>query len=233
MAGRAIDRRGIQSIMEGVDLYRTPYISVWEGRVLKFSCTDNDMDSSADVLRNNLEAMLQSGTDALYTIRFHAKPDKDGYITDKTSATGSFNFKVSDQPAMLAGIGMAGIGGMDMRRAAPIPDERINAMESRLSAIEDSLDEAEEPQDNGMGAIGALLNNPIVQQLAGVLLGGRAAAPAGIAGIPNEQDEKINRAIPILKRHAPALGDNLMSLAKLAEADPSKFNGLLSMLSML
>jgi hypothetical protein len=54
--------------------------------------------------------------------------------------------------------------------------------------------------------------------------------PMGIAGIPEEQDEKIIGAIAILKQHDANLGDDLMKLADMAQNNNGQFNFLISML---
>jgi hypothetical protein len=51
-----------------------------------------------------------------------------------------------------------------------------------------------------------------------------------LAGIPEEQDEKILLAINILKQHDECLGDDLIKLSEMAVTNNGQFNFLLSML---
>jgi len=51
---------------------------------------------------------------------------------------------------------------------------------------------------------------------------------SGIAGI--EENNKLNQALDILRKHDPNLDDDLMILANMAENSPLQFKMLLNML---
>jgi hypothetical protein len=55
---------------------------------------------------------------------------------------------------------------------------------------------------------------------------------SGLNGV-NMQDEKIQQAVQILKKHDPEIGDTLLKLAQLAENNPDYFKNLLMMLKQM
>lgn len=115
--------------------------------------------------------------------------------------------------------------------------QKLNGIESRINAIEEEDIEEEEEKPAGItGIIDTLLQNEQIQiAMVGAvtsLLGKFMPQnkPMAIAGIPEEQDEKIIGAIAILKQHDANLGDDLMKLADMAENNNGQFNFLISML---
>jgi len=116
--------------------------------------------------------------------------------------------------------------------------QKLNGIESRINAIEEDDEEIlEEEKPNGInGIIDTLLQNEQIQiAMVGAvtsLLGKFMPQnkPMTLAGIPEEQDEKIIGAIAILKQHDANLGDDLMKLADMAENNNGQFNFLISML---
>lgn len=115
--------------------------------------------------------------------------------------------------------------------------QKLNGIESRINAIEDEDIEDEEEKPAGItGIIDTLLQNEQIQ----IAMVGAVTSflgkfmpqnkPMALAGIPEEQDEKIIGAIAILKQHDANLGDDLMKLADMAENNNGQFNFLISML---
>ena len=247
MAGFNIDRRGIESIMQGFELFSkgAKNFSVWQNKNLKFQSEIED----SELFQNNIEALKQAGSDSLFMVRFHKAADKDGYVTDKTPYISSFNFKVTDETKQ-----MGTIGGNEAAYGNPILGklEQIlqnqNAIESRLNALEQEPDEDDEEERKPTGIMGmietiaateqgqAMITNMIGAVMNKFLPIGNnkpiLKQTAGIAGIPSETDneEKILVAIERLKQHDEQLADDLDKLATLAETNTATFTMLLGML---
>lgn len=113
--------------------------------------------------------------------------------------------------------------------------EVLTAMQSKIAALEaaqmddEEADEAE-PQD----AIGSLLQNPQIQQMAINLLAGifqpkQTGQPAAVAGIPDEN--RLNDAVALLAKNDPDIVAHLEKLAALSEKNPGLFSTLIGMLN--
>lgn len=247
MAGFNIDRRGIDSIMQGFELFSkgAKNFSVWQGKNLKFQSEIED----SELFHNNIEALRQAGSDSLFMIRFHKSADKDGFVTDKTPYISSFNFKVTDETKQ-----MGTIGGNEAAYGNPIIGklEQIlqnqNAIESRLNALEEPGEEDEDFEEaKPKGFLGLIENFAATepgQQMISNMIGAMInkfmplqnqplmKQTTGIAGIPGETDneEKILVAIERLQQHDEQLADDLEKLATLAETNTATFTMLLGML---
>lgn len=111
---------------------------------------------------------------------------------------------------------------------------RLAAIEERLSAEPETDDD--EPADTG-GIVGALMQNPaimsmfqnMIMKVAEKVIPGGAGAPVALAGVDDNVD-KLETALRILKAADPQLEDDLLRLAQLAQQDPAQFNFLLKML---
>jgi len=108
--------------------------------------------------------------------------------------------------------------------------EQLNELTSRLNA-EDEEDE-DEKQKGLMGLIDHQIYGPLIATAISGIVNKfmPAPAPTALAGIPNEQDEKIMQAIEILKNYDTTLGDHLLKLADIAQNNNAQFNMLLKML---
>ena len=112
--------------------------------------------------------------------------------------------------------------------------EVLTAMQSKIAALEatqlDDEEEEAEPQD----AIGSLLQNPQIQQMAINLLAGifqpkQTGQPAAVAGIPDEN--RLNDAVALLAKNDPDIVAHLEKLAALSEKNPGLFSTLIGMLN--
>jgi hypothetical protein len=118
---------------------------------------------------------------------------------------------------------------------------------SELRALRMRVDEmeSEEPEEKPAGILGALLNNEaamntLVSSVAGIaaaFMNKLAIKPINnttmpINGIDHEptEQQKINKAIEVLSKNDPNLGDHLLILAKMSIDNPSQFTWLLGML---
>ena len=214
-----------------------PFFSVWLGNNLSFQFRGEDMNEARDTLERNLIAAEQQRNSNKYTLKVHKDLNADGFIDGKTPVFCSTTFKVYDksteqqyQPANVSPYQSAIL-------------EKLNGIESRLAIQEarleaDDLDEEDEQnniQSNSGDALAGLLSNPMVKDiliaLGTRLLGGNSVKqPTALAGVPTEQQQKIDAAIQILSEKNPYLGDDLLKLADIAVNQPGQFDFLLSML---
>jgi hypothetical protein len=122
----------------------------------------------------------------------------------------------------------------DMRQQ--LADMRTLLMQRELQDNEETEEEIEEQmQPNNI--VGALVSNPAIQSAiaAGVvnMFGSflNNGQPKAVAGIPSDDDnERIDNAIEILKQHDPKLPEHLEKLAVMAETNTPQFLGLLNFL---
>lgn len=235
MANKA-DFVGIENIMQWYETNADlPYYSVWQGKLLKFGYNEEDKDKGAVLLNDNLAAYQQGGHNEVLTLKLHPKKEKSGFITDKTPISASANFRVNELQTM---------GNIypyfPQQQSKPNDDlilQKLQSIESRLSDIEEEdIEEEEQPQSVGAIFNNLLQNEQIQQAMAGLISGiaMKFLQPKNVvtqlAGIPEEQDEKIATAIDILKKHDSNLGDDLLKLSTIAENDPAQFNFLITML---
>lgn len=227
-----------------------PYYSLWNGRQIVFSWSDDDISQGKDVLETNLRAFEEQGITDLFVLKLHPSTDKGGFITDKSPVVASLNFRPASQynPAQMAGQEMHFPRNPGMQRLA---DEIKELREAR------EYQEPAQSDDPGiLGAINKILSTPGVAEAVTPLIAGlsgfllksmgmpvpdparsetqiRSESPLSngvLSGISPDQDDKINQALDILEPLAPELGDDLLRLAALAQKDPAQFKMLLSML---
>lgn len=211
-----------------------PYFSVWRGRDILFSNNENDFEVAKKKLYDNIVAGEQNDVTEELQLRLHNAPAK-GYIDNSSKYHSSIYFTPTEyeklQPAPM-------YYKNDNHTNNAIL-EKLNGIESRIAAIEmdEEFEEVEEKPTGINGIIQTLLNNEQIQM---AMIGAATHLLSkfmpsqktvnGIAGIPEEQDEKIMGAIAVLKQHDPLLGDDLLKLAEMAENNNNQFNFLLSML---
>lgn len=239
--GINIERRGIDSVIQGFQLYGVPNFSVWLTKELKFAYTGNNMEEALSLLQQNLETIAQSGTVAVYTLRAHPGVDRDGFISNNTRYIGSFNFQMrsTDVPTTQ--------GGREEYRREKSYNDRL--MEERLERIEQALAnlgtgaaaQGEPLEDDivirRIDAIGSL---PGVQEALPVLINGimdkflgtgnGAHNMAGMAGVPAELEDQVATAVQMLIEKVPGSAEALIKLGKMAEVNPKKVAGYVNLL---
>lgn len=111
-----------------------------------------------------------------------------------------------------------------------------NAILSRLEAIEQKIsndDQGEEIEEKPQGLAG-IVNNPefqsMIVQYIGAIVDRVLPIKKQAVAINGFDDNKLDQAIEILKKHDPQLEDDLLILANMAETNPGQFKFLLSML---
>lgn len=118
-------------------------------------------------------------------------------------------------------------------------DREISNLRSEIAALkmqlagEDMEDDQEEPEDENI--LSGILKNPEIQKnlvmgLMSLFNGNTGAKVTNLAGIPEDQEDKIYAAIEVLKEADPNLADSLTKLANIAVNNPTQFKMLLSML---
>lgn len=235
MANKALGI-GVNSVLHWFDTNaELPYYSVWQGKNLLFQNSVEDMEIATQKLSDNISAAEQNGYNEVMILKLHPKKEKSGYVTDKTETIASFTFR----PAELSSY-------MPVHQAYNQPNnailEKLNGIESRIAAIETDEDENESVEEKPKGILGMvenlLQNEQIQMAMAGIVTNfiGKILTPKdstkqmSLAGIPEEQDEKILLAVNILKQHDEFLGDDLIKLSEMAVTNNGQFNFLISML---
>ena len=208
-----------------------PYFSVWDTKkTILFQNSADDMDVAVQKLSENITAAEQNGYNDVLILKLHPKKEKSGYVTDKSETIASFTFRPVELPQYQP------YQPYQQNNSSNAILEKLTGIESRLNAIEEE-EEVEQPKGIA-GYVETLLQNEQIQSaMAGIVTNflGKILAPKmsnqmALAGIPEEQDEKILLAVNILKQHDECLGDDLIKLSEMAVTNNGQFNFLLSML---
>jgi hypothetical protein len=227
---------GIDKAVKAYEDNNIPSWALFCGKQLLIKYSGDDIGEGANILSQYLE-MIES-SNATYTLKiFEADGNTPVKIKENTPADGSFNFKLVEEEVYQDRSNKR--GGIN------------NALQSRLSAIEQKLDEAdeddEEKPDGIMGKIGDIFINepekiPVYLNAFQALISFLTGKPTqgtplpAISGIPGEADGeqlKIEQAIILLKEHDKKLGDHLLKLAQMAETDKASFSMLVNMINKM
>lgn len=178
---------------------------------------DEDKEEGAEKLENALND-IDNNNSEIYAI-----------IVNNGKNTASRIFKVNSEVTRH-------ISGINQTATDPAllallnkQQEQLNELTSRFNA------EDEDDSDDKSGMMG-LINHELYGPMIATVISGivtrlmPATAPTALAGVPTEQDEKINQAITILKNYDNSLGDHLLKLADIAQNNNAQFNMLLKML---
>ena len=226
---------GTSGVMDWFDRNATsPYYSVCEiisptKKELLFSCNEDSVDNARRILEENISAFEQNGVNTLYALILHPKKDKTGYITMNTPSHAMLKFRPAEleQPVYGVGAYTGGGGGSNSYAMEKIMD-KLNMLESRLSATEELEEIDEAPQS----PINAMLSNPQVQEalISGLLgmVGGflqNGKPMSGVAGIGNVTDEAVTILDSLIKK-----GVSVEHLRKLDAMSNTKLQSLLIML---
>lgn len=228
--GASIERRGVESVLQGYALVEATMYSVWAAKELKFTYTGTDDEEALRLLNENLQAIEHSGSVQIYTIRFHTETDSNGYISNKTNYVGSFNFKMTEREGYRAGVGSDVVpysGGYG--NAAIL--QKLEQMQSEIVALKQQQrdDEEDYEEPSVWDRVGAVANNlldqPFVQNIIMNIFG--AKKEPSIAGVPGNatptDQDKINYAIQVLYKQDPDFANNILKLASLAIDNPAKY----------
>lgn len=237
---------GADGVLDWFDtVVKTPYFSVWNGRQICYSWSENDPDKGRDMLETNLRVFENNKVGDPFTLKLHPGLDKNDLITDKSPVYASLNFRVFDQYTLPAGF----IAGNNLNFEN---NPKLQALSDKVDALAGIMErEPIEPAQTGLIAnINKVLAipgmaeqlSPLISGLTNMILKGlNIPIPenkpintnyAGINGLSDDQETKIDQALEILEKIDPFLGDSLLKLASIAQKDPGKFKSLLSMLDM-
>lgn len=229
MASSSIQFKGVEKVLEAYDNRQVAAWSLFQGKQMIFKHEGSDMQEAAENLQQCLN-MLDSSTNAIYTLKIYEDADK---IKSNTPDDGSFNFRLnmeSQEP---------GLGAISRANNNNEILSKLNALEERLNQQEEEEGEEDDSPLNNL--ISGIMGNPALQpvvtqlltNLAANLLSKKVSAPApvaAVAGIATDPEQRLAQALQILKSKDPNLADNLYKLASIAEKQPEQFAMLLSML---
>lgn len=216
---------GTDAVLLAAENRNVPNWAIFQGKQFLFKYEEGNMDESLQYLLSILQSLQISS--ATYTICFY---EDDVKIKQNTPHDGSFNFKTISE-------GEREAKNQSYQNNSAAILQKLDAIETRLSLIEEEDEEEDEEEPGGLnGIVAGLLNEPDkLMQLINVgksLLGiGSPQRPAAVAGVPgNDEDEKINRAIESLKQSDPDFSIHIEKLAAIAKEQPKFFNQLIKML---
>ena len=197
-------------------IFRKAYVKKDEYTFDKYE--DDDKEEGALKLENALNDIDNSNNEIYAILVYNGK------------STASRLFKISGEVTKhISGINQ---GHTDPALLALLnkQQEQLNELTSRFNA-EDEEDEPEQEH-----AILGLMKHEVYGPIIATAISGivskfmPAPAPTALAGVPDEQEQKILQAIAILKNYDNSLGDHLLKLADIAQNNNAQFNMLLKML---
>jgi hypothetical protein len=236
----AVQFFGIDQVMKAAENLNCSAWGIFVGRNLFSKYEGTEMSESLAMLQQNLEMLSESGTTAIYTLKFFETQKGVTKINEKSVCDGgSFNFKLIEpqerEMMLLRNSSQYGvISGLE---------KKIEALQAQLAAQAEEVDEEEEePETIGSFLIG-LLKRP--DELAQIITIGRAllglptqpipqvATVNSIGSVPVDGTNKLDRlaaAIDILEKADPQLVEHLEKLAAMSQENPAQFNMLIGML---
>ncbi len=206
--------------------------SIWQGKQFMFKYDGNTVEEGQAQLIEILGVLAES-SNAIYTLKVYE--DFNGKkIKENTPCDGSFNFKLNAENQLITNSQYTRLGNTNQLLT------EVAAMREELRLLREEREEGEEDEtESALGKIGALINNPVVMQLAQMIFGAKAGAPSQLAissgsigNVPN-QDEEIKKAIEVLKSKDARIAEHLTKLATIATTQPASFDFLLKSLDSL
>lgn len=246
--------RGIDQVVRAYQSAEIPAWSLWGGKdQLLFSYSGDDMQEGENLLRQALEMLREGGSTAHLVLKVYSdlpekKDGKPGKIKSNTPWDNSFGFSLFgwDEESPIGQARTQGYRNLE---------DRIDKMQQLITNFIEREPEEEEEKPRGfMGMIGGILEkNPqlqemivmgIAQKVKGFFNNDKTpvAAMAGIddqkpqqAGtawdsLAEDQRQKLQKAMEMLMRVDPQIGDHLLGLANIAVNQPSKYQMALKFL---
>jgi hypothetical protein len=200
---------GRENIMSAFETVRNgnPYYSVWYGRDIIFQFPESDMQKGATLLDQLLQAAENQDNTDILTIKFHPKPDKNSFITDKTPVIGTMPVRVVE----FGTENDASVGGLDNRGMMATPvyhmmknitdllneSKQSNIMlEQRLLKLETEPEALLEPEKDLFDKISGIIEKPGMMDLIGKVI---AMLPLGLPQQPNMMVSGVNETNDNLK----------------------------------
>lgn len=246
--GSSIERKGVNDVMQGFDLAAENgymYYMLFQGSTPKMTYEDDDMAGNGRaMLEDILNACLQNGTKAVYSLRFYKSLPKSGTLDTSTPYGHSFNFIINDgstYPMMNGAIAGTGYAPGPSQVSKEVL-ELLQRMDARLAKLEaeevgveeDDLSKAERILEipavqNIVQGISGFLSNWMMRSAAGRPGGGLSGVPAEPAD-PADQAAKLKDGVLRLRAVDPNLGDHMQMLAHLAETNRIAYDGAIDQL---
>lgn len=210
----SVQFRGPSAVINAYTNNNSPFFSIWQGKQFMFK------GEGGDDLKNILEALKASGTNATYTLRVYESIEELSKIKSNTPDDGSFNFVVNEYEAGTA-------------KEQNFLFLKIKELEEKIEEMKLRDDDDEQEEKGGLGKIGEILSHPafaqIVPQLVGRLVNfilpenkQPIAALAGISAL----DENIAK----LKIYDEKFELHIAKLVELAETNPTVFKAIINSL---
>jgi len=239
---KSVQFRGIKNVVKAYQNKKVPQWGLFQGTQFLEKYEGDDTDEGATLLRDYLDALDQRSNDTnTYTLCVY-EVSAGTKITSATKYDASFNFRIADT-----------IEDHLQSKVSGVFETRITGIEDKLNQLlSDPEPEEMTVKDQLFGALGKILEVPQVQQaLAAKLLGlidgiGNTVTGIFTPAVPpraigharpqtnvDEENKKLQEAVTILCEVDPQLGTNLLKLAGIAKADPSKYNLLITMLKTM
>jgi len=240
---KSVQFRGIDNAIKAYENMKIPRWGLFQGSQFLMKYEGRDMNEGADLLQQYLESLDQRSADGnTYTLCIY---DTDQKINSATKYDASFNFRLTDN-----------INEHMQTKLSGVMETRISGIEEKLNQLLADPEEEEEltPKDQFFAAIGKVLEHPQIQQLLAQklvsIIDGVGNTVSGIfkpAQLPTAaigatktpgpdveaENAKLQQAITMLIEVDPQLGTNLLKLAGIAVADPSKYNLMITMLKSM
>lgn len=228
-----IHYHGIEKIMAAFKQNDMPYYSVqWkEGKKvlsLSFNNTIEDMDAAAEKLQNYLMSLNHASGDEYYLQLWEDAPEKKLRIEDGDC---TYKFVLRQLPYTPEQYEERN------QQYAENRANKWNELMTRLSAIEEKINEPEEEEEEEeeqlsmAGIVNQLIQKPEIQTaLMGYIGNLFTKQPMAVAGVPDQQVNSLEQSLQTLAKHTQNLEGDLKLLADMAEKNPTQFKFLLSML---
>lgn len=213
---------GKETILESFERKaKTPYFAVFDGRKCHEWNDQNDFEVAVNLLDSCIDDMQTAGNDRLFTIKLYSSCPKEFKYNDNTiemycqlplKAT-LINHPATSHESLIL--------------------QKLNELESKINAIPGEEVEEDEEDKTALGKITTILDHPIVQQFAPILITGLASMfgvkenqtnQIALAGIDPETE--LHEALNVLF----SKGVTLDHIKKLSALPKEKITMLLSML---
>jgi hypothetical protein len=227
MATYKPELHNIDAVMSYFDNYDDPGYQVYAGHkpdphFCRFTYSGNDKNVGREKLLEALQSVI-SNPDNTNTYLLQITAQKGKKHEPINSITFQLNKPQSFYPAHNMQVhGISEIVG------------KLSAIEQRISMIEnDDDDDDDDDPENELGALGTLFASPEIKSM---LMQGlmtmftKKPQTMAVAGIPENDDEKLKVALEILKKNVPDLADKLLKLADMSVNESIKFQMLIKML---
>lgn len=225
--------RGKENVLKAFESRGVDVWGIWLKKTLNWKGV------GAGDLSRYLEMLEQNGAGDIYTLKVFEDLDDATGVKENTPADGSFNFTLYP--------GNGGFADSSITRYEATNNK--NKLFERLELIEEKLaglPGEDEPVSIEKTIVDILQDPQRLQQYVNV---GRSimglpttqnnypAAMGNVSTANNEetQEQRVRRlsdALNILEQHDPEIVEHLEKLAMMAQDNPNKFKGLLSMLQM-